>query len=362
MSVPSLSHPVPPRRLSLVSQTVDCLERELQAGRLQGCLPGERDLAARLQVSRHTLRGALEILRRRGWIETTGRQRQRVTSPVPHAPESPASRVIGVISARPLDAMSQSSVVMVDHLRANLARAGLEMVIHTSPACFTAHPARALDSLVSRSPAAAWLLFGSLEPMQKWFVRHGLACLVVGSCAEGLGLPSVDVDYRAVCRHAGSLLRRRGHTTIALVRPAGEHGGDLESDRGLAESARGDASMLVRVLRHRGTATDVCAVIDEAIRSRRPPTAYIVARSPHVITVMMHLMLRGKRIPQDVAVLARDDDTVLQHAVPDVTRYSSSQTQFARRISAAVQKLAAGAALPRQSIRLMPGLVAGGTV
>jgi DNA-binding LacI/PurR family transcriptional regulator len=102
--------------------------------------------------------------------------------------------------------------------------------------------------------------------------------------------------------------------------------------------------------------------VDRALRSAHPPTAYVVARSMHVITVMMHLMLRGKRIPKDIAVLSRDDETFLQHAVPSVTRYSTSQVQFARRVSVAARLLADGTPLPRTTIRLMPRLVQGETV
>ena len=258
--------------------------------------------------------------------------------------------------------MSQSSVVMVDQLRADLARAGFELIIHASPACFSAHPARALDALVSRSPAAVWLLFGSLESMQKWFIRRQIPCLVVGSCAPGVEMPSVDVDYRATCRHAGSLLQRRGHRSIVFLRAEGDYGGDLESEQGLLESVNVEKPMKLQFLHHNGTPADVCAKVDRAMRSATPPTAYIVARSMHVLTVMMHLMLKGKSIPKDIAVLSRDDDTFLQHAVPPVSRYSSNQVQFARRVSLVARQLAEGTPLPRQTTRLMPRLISGETV
>ncbi|MBL9146664.1 MAG: substrate-binding domain-containing protein [Verrucomicrobiaceae bacterium] len=362
MPLTASAHPVLPKRVSLVAQTAESLCTSLRDGLWEGYLPGERELCAQLQVSRQTLRSALEALQQQGWIDTTGRKRRRILKTDGSRTRARAPRIVAAISPRPLDSMSQSSVVMVDQLRADLARAGLELVIHTSPACYSAHPARALDALVSRSPAAVWLLVGSLAPQQRWFVRRRVPCLVVGSCDPDIGLPSVDMDYRAACRHAGALLRRKGHRSIALIRATGDYGGDLESERGLIDVLGQDPGTHFQILQHDGTAQGVCLQVDRALRSLRPPTAYVVARAMHVITVMMHLMLRGKRIPKDVAVLSRDDETFLQHAVPSVTRYSTSQVQFARRVSIAARQLAEGTPLPRTTIRLMPKLVPGETV
>ena len=81
----------------------------------------------------------------------------------------------------------------------------------------------------------------------------------------------------------------------------------------------------------------------------------------HVLTVMMFLQQRGKRIPQDMAVVSRDDETFLQHTVPAVTRYAANPAQFARSVSKAARQLAETGVLPPKAIRLMPQLVRGET-
>jgi DNA-binding FadR family transcriptional regulator len=60
MNLPSPSGPKPPQRVSLAGLTAQSLRDSMQAGHWQGHLPGERELCARLQVSRSTLRSALD--------------------------------------------------------------------------------------------------------------------------------------------------------------------------------------------------------------------------------------------------------------------------------------------------------------
>jgi DNA-binding LacI/PurR family transcriptional regulator len=350
----------PPRRFALADLTAQSLRAALRAGQWQGFLPGERELSARLQVSRSTLRAALEELQREGLLEVDARQRRRIRLRQEEAPAA-HSRVIAVLSARPLLEMTTASVVMVDELREKLAQAGFRLVIHVQPSCFSAQPARALEALTERVPAAAWLLFGSLEPMQRWFVRRALPCLVVGSCVDGMDLPSVDADHRATCRHAGLLLRRKGHRQIALVRPEGDYGGDLDSECGLREAFTGTGAPALRVLRHNGSAAHLVARLDAVLKGPNAPTAFVVARAVHALTVVMHLQRLGKRLPQEVMVISRDDESFLQHAVPRITRYSTQPEVFARRVSQAVRRIAEGGALPRRALRLMPAWIPGET-
>jgi len=355
------SSPRLPQRISLVSLTAQSLRESMQAGHWHGHLPGERELCARLQVSRHTLRGALQELERDGFLEVSDRQRRRIKTAV-KPKEAAHSRVIALISPRPLLDMSPSTVVMVDDLRDQLSRVGFSFEIHVSTACFTAKPARALEALTTRSPAAAWLVFGSLEPVQSWFMRRQLPCLIVGSCAPEISLPSIDTDYRALCRHAGGMLCGKGHRHIAFVRPLGDYGGDVQSEQGLREALGGSHAPTLQVISHDGTATNLCALLDKSLRSARPPTAYVVARAMHVLTVMMLLMQRGKRVPQDIAVISRDDETFLQHTVPPITRYAANTGQFARSVCKAARQLAESGTLPPKTIRLMPKLIRGETL
>lgn len=360
-----MSAPPPelPQRVSLVADTARALRENIRLGIWRGHLPGERELCARLQVSRPTLRAALEELQRDGSIEVAKRKRRRIVG-LPALPGSPGvpPRLIALISPRPLLAMPPSAAAMVDELRIDLARAGFELALLVQPAAFSEQPDRTLEALVARTPAAAWIAFGSREPMQRWFLGKKLPCLVAGSCAPSIPLPSIDIGYRATCRHAGGLLRAKGHRRIAICLPESATGGEADSEAGLRESMdRADTAGL-SVIRHDGTPAHLCRLLDQALRAAGPPSAILVARASHVLTVVTHLLRQGIRIPGDVAVLSRDDEAFLQHVTPIVARYVIDTTQFTRRLSRAARRLAETGSLPPQAIRLMPKFVPGETL
>lgn len=350
-----------PQRPSLVAQTVHHLCDCIRSGHWREYLPGERELCVRLHVSRPTLRAALHELQRTGWIEVQQRQRRRIRPERISTRAVSQPKAVAVLVPAMLRLMPPSAVLVIDALREQLARAGWTLEIHVNRSCYRARPASALERLLSQAPAAAWLLSGTNRPMQLWFQRRAVPCLVLGTCPDDIALPFADADHRATCRHAGALFLRKGHRRIALVLPEGATGGDSESERGLREALarQSDASLLV--LRHRDK-TELCKLLDRTLQSSSPPTAYLVARAVHALTATMHLMRHGVRLPQEAAVLSRDDENFLAHASPAVSRYSVSNEGFARKVSQAVQKLADNGMLPLRAIQLMPRLIVGETL
>lgn len=354
--LPSLT---PPKRVSLVAQTVHSLRAALASGYWRETMPGERELCQTLEVSRPTLRAALAELEREGGLKSVARTRRCIVAK--ETPLHPASRMVAVISPAPLRRLAPNMVLVIDALRDHLNRSGWTMQLHVRPSCFSRHPGQSLKKLTSQTPAAARLLITSVRPMQEWFLRHSLRCLVAGTCSDGIALPSVDADHHATARHAGALLLRKGHRNIVLVRTDESTGGDDESERGFREILASNPTATLQVLRHRGR-DHLIARLDQTLRAESAPTAYFVLRSPHALTVMMHLLHRERRIPHDVAVICRDGEDYLANTSPLLTRYSTDAERFARQICRLVRTIAETRTLNPRAIHLMPKFIAGQTV
>ncbi|MEW6307230.1 MAG: GntR family transcriptional regulator [Verrucomicrobiota bacterium] len=337
-----------PQRQPLAAQCVEWLRGRILAGAWAGFLPGERELCAQLQISRPTLRTALAQLQRQGWIGVAQGRRRQILKRSEHRPPA-AGHAVGLLSPQPLHAVPPFVLFWVDLLREQLARAGRSLEFHHAPACYTEHPQKALDGLTSRAPAGAWVLYLSTDAMQRWFATRRVPAVVAGSAYPGAGLASVDIDYHAACRHAAAQFRARGHVRPALILPAKGWAGDSESEAGFRE---GCADALI--VRHDGTVEGLRARLDQLLRQEPRPTALLVARSNYVLTTLCVLTQRGLRVPQDMAVVSRDDDGFLDFVTPSVARYVSRPEMFARKIFRVVQQLADCGSLPRRTIRLIP--------
>jgi DNA-binding LacI/PurR family transcriptional regulator len=317
-----------------------------------------------LHVSRPTVRAALSELRREGLIDVVHGRRSRILRQENTGQNRAPSKVVCMLSPVPLHGLRPFVMFLVDETREFLAEAGYRLEVETSPRYYTRRPNKALESLVQGKSIACWNLFRATPEMQSWFAERGLPVVINGSSHSGVELPSVDLDYRATCRHAGSTLLARGHRHIALLIENIQCAGYEDSRIGFLESAKAIPGVQPRltIAEHNGSVAGIRARIENLLRSHLRPTAFLVANSMCVLTVMGQLLQSGIRVPGDVAVISRDDDSFLDYIVPTVARYACSPTHFAGKASHLILQVARGETVPRRRVLLIPQLIKGETL
>ncbi len=350
-----------PQRLSLVAQTASILREAIQSAVWSKWLPGEHYLCMHLQVSRVTLRAALAQLEREGLVRGGQGRRREVVSNGRAAGQPPSSTTVILLTPVPLEALQRFALYWTDDLREHLGKAGYQLEVHESRACYSAHPEPALEMLALRFRPAGWVLYQSSVQMQRWFSDRALPCVITGSRHPDVQLPCVDIDYRAACRHAAGLFLARGHRHLAFLNVSSGLAGDRESEEGFRDAIRTltDPRADVLIANHDATVEDIGRHLDAWLALPARPTALLVSKAYHVLTALGHLTRRGIRIPQDASLISRDDESFLQHVLPTVARYSADPAAMARRISRLVLEMVRDGAIRPRECRLMPEFVPG---
>jgi LacI family transcriptional regulator len=350
-----------PHRESLVSQTVEILLKSIDQGRWLEHLPGEHALCAEMQISRETLRRALAKLTDDGWLSTSQGRRRQILKPSSGAMARAKIRRVVLLSQEPMERMGGAVMFLVDDLRAELARAGLELEVRGSRTCFSKKPDKALERLTSERPNSVWVLSSVPAPTQRWFAARGLPSVLAGSHHAGLDLPMVAIDFRAVGRHAAGLFLSRGHRRMAVLAPKLVAAGDVLTVEGFSEACATKQDAQVRVVEHDGTPAGIARKL-QTLWQGTPPTGLMVLCSNHALTALTGLMRAGVRVPQDVSIIAQDSDPTLAWALPSLTRYAIKPAVFVRQLARSVLALARGVTPSPKQYLLFPTHVRGETL
>lgn len=352
------------QRQTLVDQVASSLEERVRAREWQSRLPGERALCAQMGVSRTSLRAALAILLGQGLLKSVPRQGILVCRRAGGTRAPPGSRTIGIVTSELPTLLPPQGQFLIRGIEHFLHAAGFEMVIQTVAHSRNNLSSRHLAELVSRHRTASWALFSVSKAAQNYFARHRLPALVMGSCFPGIALPELDVDYRAVCRHAAATLLRLGHRRLALVTMKDGFAGDRLGESGFREGCAQQRApnTAARVVYHDGTRLNLRRSVESVLAGPRPPTAFIVARANHALALAGQIRQKGLQIPGDISLICRDDEDYLDWCVPPIARYHVDIDLYARRSARALLRLAKGGVRGLRLPPIMPSYVPGATV
>lgn len=344
---------------SMAAQLAQALRAEISRQTWQRSLPGERQLAERFQVSRKTVRKALAELRAEGVLKTA-RSRGSIIA-APGQRRRPAPPRIALLLPEPLEVSRPFTALWINRLMSLLQETGYPLQIFHGAKYYGANAARSLARLTSSQPASCWIVGRSNRPLQEWFAASGLPTVISGSAHRGVALPSVDVDHRALCRHSAALFLRHGHRRLALFLERGGHGGDAESEQGFREGLSGHDNPEPLVGAPERSAESVIRELRRVLARKERPTGLLLSNSYSYLTVLSYLGSIGLRVPRDMSVISRDDETFLRFLHPTPTYYSIPPAKFAHALHQALKRVLGGDS-SAFSIRIMPDMVKGESV
>ena len=351
-----------PRHSSLVSQTADILRKAIRQREWRDRLPGETQLSQVLQISRPTLRAALQILQREGLLQAPqGRARRILRLPGPSASVASGSRNVGFLTFVPLLNHRSFSLFRIAELYHALRSAGMKLQVCERVDLSRRFSPASCAELVREVSPRCWILHHTSAEAVEWFARQGHSCIVMGSCPEGIRLPSLDTDYHALGRHAATEFFRRGHRHLALVLPEHPLPGDLATAEGareqVASHAPGAASVKVISLGERPN--HALATLERAMRTRPPCTGFLVNRTSSLLVLQGAFLRMGIRVPQDASVVLRDEEVSLNHPSLSLARYSLNSRTASAKLCRMVLRLAVDGHLPPRRCLLFPRFVEG---
>jgi len=352
-----------PRRLSLPTQIATAIRKGIEDGVWEEFLPGERRLCDLFQASRPTVRAALHALAKDGWFEISQGRRNRIRSGGVRRDRGAPKRAVGIIIHEPFDHLTPTLSQGLSEMRLQLAEQGFTTEVYFCPPHGTRAQKRGLESFIRQHRVFCCVLVSASRTVQSWFSDRSIPALVLGSCHPAVKLPSLEVDYRAVCRHAAGIFLGKGHRHVALVIPDFGMAGDLASEESFqgAVEQQGGGRARASLVRHNGTAPSIAAKLDALFDSGHPPTALLVARTQYVFITILYLLNRGLKVPDAVSLIARDADLLFESLDPPLAHYSFQRDAYIRQLCRSMLQLVTERPAPKP-ILIIPKFLPGRTV
>ena len=348
-----------PKRESLPNVVAEQLKKLIDHGDLVGVLPGEYLLVEKLQVSRKTVRTALQILTTSGYISAPSRgQRRKVLSPNQHRTAKQHS--VAILTPSPLDSLNVSTKGLLRLMSMNIEKDDARCHFYHTDNSLKRDFRKKIAETFSSHTADLWILYEANEIVIREAQALSVPVLVCGSDSP---LPDsfhgIGYDIRPTISHAFHLLLRHGHHRIIYPVTSAR---ELPAQVKQTMAQQGVITTATQVFPvYQGSKASLLNLLDQAFTSPHPPTAIITDNS-NITTTVTWLGKQQLRIPEDVAILNIGDDSILADIYPDIDHYTTSYQPLAKKMAALALKLLKNPLLTPEKHALLSEYVAGKSI
>jgi DNA-binding transcriptional regulator YhcF (GntR family) len=352
-----------PQKQNLPDLVLNWLRQEIENGNFKEKLPSERILCDRLQVSRPTLRIAINQLKKEGWLEVINKRTTVRRRPIKSAqiPNSLTRRTITFLSPVGLEEMTWMGLVLYSELGRHLAEVGTSVRHISKPGLGHGKIGHHLDRLIQDNPTDAWVLYRADVQTQKYFQENAIPTFLFGNAHAGIDLPALSIDYSAALRHCLGSLRRLKHdqTRVLLVLPDTRLAGEQQLTETFLKIYGKSAQR--QILFYQESTEDIPQLLKELLQSKHQPTALITVRTRAALSI--HGLITnncGLKIPQDISLICLEDAPFMRYLVPEVSRYHVKSAHVTKFVSSVLmQLLSSGISTPWGRRPFVPKFIKG---
>jgi DNA-binding LacI/PurR family transcriptional regulator len=315
-----------PRRYSLVAQVGDILQTEIECGVLRGVLPSELELAKRFQVSRPTIRGSLEILRKAGLIESIRGQNHRILPQTGKARVEKEDEGIIILGFAPLEELSPFSLALISQVQQVAgSKFNVQIVCSASPS-----PLPKIKEIAAKHRYRCWVVIGPSADVLRWFEASHLPCLALAPAIPSSEIPVLAMDMNSVMSHAFALAGQRGYSGPLLILPSSRSADDtsrtflsIQAKHGKTEAA---------VFLHDSTMEGIRKAVDRIAKSRiikgEPPPLILVVRPKFALMALTYLREKNYKHGIQFGLISIGRENYLDFCVPTMACYTINRQRM----------------------------------
>ena len=355
-----------PKRNSLVHETASTLKEWIADGILNDVLPGELDLKARLRVGRDTVRLALQLLTDEAWVDPSTQGRKRRIHPPQNSGINLNHHVrswLPVSFLTPYPGELGQTLMEMEDTQKRLVEMGRSLQFVSANVYRRKDPERQLENLLQTHPSAAWVLYASSKPIQKWFAKKGLPTLIHGWPYPDINLPFVTKDWEPAGFHAGLQFIRHGHRNIGMFEYVERGVGAMLIERGLRRAiATTNQGIRLQMFKDERTPQSIAKAYETAFKLKDRPTALVLTSSNHLLTSLSWLVSKGIRVPNDVSLVVLPNDTWYSEFYPPLCHYKLNTSTFSHGMADRVLELVENGRVIHKSLEVPVEFVPGATI